>query len=121
MPRVLKNSEPPVGLSAPSKQLWRDLVKDVECLTDGPAAAASLVVVDEIVRARERVTQVRETLAGDGVTATGSRGQARPHPLLVIERQLVAEIMNGLERLELRPSKIRNARALAEVRALTRG
>jgi hypothetical protein len=112
---------PPSGLAPASQRLWRALVNDVECVTDGPPAAASLVVVEEVIRARERLAEVRKTLADEGVTVSGSRGQLRPHPLLVMERQLVGEIVNGLERLELRPSKIRGMRQFSQARDLTRG
>jgi hypothetical protein len=112
---------PPAGLTPEGKRLWRELVADVECVTAGPPAAASLVIVDQVVRAQDRLVEVRSKLASDGITTDGSRGQTRPHPLLVMERQLVAEVINGLERLELRPSRIRGARDLALARELTLG
>jgi hypothetical protein len=114
-------NDPPVELSPDGKALWRSLVADVESVTDGPAAASSLMVVDELVRAHERLAEVRTELSRAGVTATGSRGQVRPHPLLGIERRLANDIVNSLDRLELRPSRIRTARQLAEIRELTRG
>jgi Phage terminase, small subunit len=114
-------ARPPADVSKTSKQLWRDLVADVECVSGGPPAAASLVIVEDVVRARERLVEIRVALAADGVTVSGSRGQKRPHPLLIIERQLVAEIATALDRLELRPSRIRGARLVAEARSLTVG
>ena len=108
-------------LSSDGKAMWRALVADLEAVTDGPAAASSLMVVEELVRARERLVEVRAELSRTGVTATGSRGQVRPHPLLGIERRLANDIVNSLERLELRPSRIRTARQLADIRELTRG
>jgi hypothetical protein len=111
---------PPAGLSTASRRLWAELVTDVAVVTDGRPAASSLVLIEEVLRARDRLAEIRETLATDGVTVVGSRGQTRPHPLLAIERQLVAEISNGLARLELRPSRIRGMRDFQEARALTR-
>jgi hypothetical protein len=112
---------PPDDLSTASKELWQGLFEDVRCVTDGPPGAASLLVLEELLRARERLLEVRHSLQVDGITVKGSRGQARPHPLLTLERQLVAEITNSLDRLELRPSRIRNARLLETARALSRG
>jgi hypothetical protein len=121
MPRTRPEIAPPPGLTTGSRRLWAELLTDLECVTDGRPAAASLVVLEDVLRARDRLAVIRKTLAKEGVTVAGSRGQTRPHPLLVIERQLVAEVARGLERLEMRPSRLRSARNFAEVRALTRG
>jgi hypothetical protein len=121
MPSPAGKIPPPPGLSTASRRLWAELVGDVEVITDGRPAASSLVLLEEVLRARERLEEIRQTLATDGITVVGSRGQTRPHPLLAIERQLVAEISNSLARLELRPSRIRSMRDFQEIRALTRG
>jgi P27 family predicted phage terminase small subunit len=64
-------------------------------------AEVDLVVLEQVLRARDRLQEVSTKLDADGVTVTGSKNQVRPHPLLSVERALRAEVMAGLKQLGL--------------------
>jgi hypothetical protein len=67
----------------------------------GGLADVDALLLEDVLRTRDRLAQVREKLAEDGPTVTGSRGQTRPHPLLDTERALQRDIAVGLQRLGL--------------------
>jgi P27 family predicted phage terminase small subunit len=64
-------------------------------------AEVDLVVLEQVLRARDRLQAVSTKLDADGVTVTGSKDQVRPHPLLSVERALRAEVVAGLQQLGL--------------------
>jgi Phage terminase, small subunit len=71
----------------------------------GQAGEVDALLLAELLRTCDRLAQVREQLSSDGLTVTGSQDQTRPHPLLGIERQLVAELAARLERLRRTPAR----------------
>lgn len=95
-------SPAPAGLTQESRALWCGLRADLEAVNAGAATAeVDLVVLEQVLRARDRLQEVSEKLDSDGVTVTGSKDQVRPHPLLSVERALRAEVVAGLKQLGL--------------------
>jgi hypothetical protein len=95
-----EQSTPPDGLSDECAGLWGGFVTDLVGIHGGLADVDALLLED-VLRTRDRLAQGREKLAEDGPTVTGSRGQTRPHPLLDTERALQRDIAVGLQRLGL--------------------
>lgn len=95
-------SPAPAGLTQESRDLWCGLRADLEAVNAGAATAeVDLVVLEQVLRARDRLRAVSTKLDSDGVTVTGSKDQVRPHPLLSVERALRAEVAAGLKQLGL--------------------
>jgi P27 family predicted phage terminase small subunit len=109
----------PEGLTSQGRSLWRALIEELE-LVHGGYGAAQLLVLEEIVRARDRLAEIRERITEDGATVRGSRRQIRPHPLLAFERRLVLEVDRGISRLQLTPFRRQSAVAIRQARDLTR-
>jgi len=101
---VVSDGQPPApeGLTQASRDLWCGLRADLEAVNAGAATAeVDLVVLEQVLRARDRLQAVSTKLDADGVTVTGSKDQVRPHPLLSVERALRAEVVAGLKQLGL--------------------
>jgi P27 family predicted phage terminase small subunit len=101
---VSDNGKPraPERLTQDSRDLWAGLRADLEAVNAGAATAeVDLVVLEQVLRARDRLHAVSKKLDSDGVTVTGSKDQVRPHPLLSVERALRAEVVAGLKQLGL--------------------
>jgi hypothetical protein len=95
--------EAPVGLSEPSAAAWPGLAADVIAASGG--AELDFALLADVLRARDRLAEVGEILARDGLTTTGSKEQIRPHPLLESESALRREVSLGFERLRLAPNR----------------
>jgi len=65
-----------------------------------PLTASEQIQAELIRRAAERLTQVDQRLAEDGLTVAGSRRQLRPHPLLAFEVRLRRELTRSLRQPE---------------------
>lgn len=91
----------PAGLSEASAALWPGLAADVLAVAGG--AEVDFLLLAELLHAMDRLAQVRAALAADGVTVAGSRGQARPHPLLATEVTLAGRVTAITEQLQLAP------------------
>ena len=90
---------PPPDLSAASAAAWPGLTSDLEVATG--ASAVDLALLADLLRACDRLAQLRELLERDGLTVTGSQGQVRPHPVLAVESALRREVAQGWDRLGL--------------------
>ncbi len=101
--REIAVPDTPADLSEASAALWPGLVADLEAANAG--AEVDLILLADVLRARDRLAQVREILAAEGLTTTGSKGQTRPHPLLDVEASLRREVAVGLDRLGLSPNR----------------
>jgi P27 family predicted phage terminase small subunit len=112
----------PVDLSDESRSLWNALVNDLRLVhgVDEPGSA-DLVLLADVLRACDRRDEISLTLAREGLTVAGSRGQTRPHPLVVIEKELRAEIARSFERLRLTPRWRATAIQIQRLNALTKG
>jgi P27 family predicted phage terminase small subunit len=98
-PRTVPLPPAPADLSAQSRAAWLGLAADVEQTLGG--AAVDFDALADHLRAKDRLVQVRAVLAVEGLTVSGSKGQTRPHPLLVTESVLRREVAQGLTRLSL--------------------
>jgi len=88
---------PPQHLGEPGRALWKSIQRDHE-ITDG----AGLALLTRACECQDRLAQVREQLAADGLLVAGYKKQPRPHPLLAVEAettrlQLAAIRALGLE------------------------
>ncbi len=92
---------PPPDLSVESQAVWPGLAADLEAATGG--SEVDLALLADLLRARDRLAQVRAVLALDGPTVAGSKGQTRAHPLIVTESVLRREIAAGFDALLLSP------------------
>jgi P27 family predicted phage terminase small subunit len=79
------------------------LAKDVSAVAGG--AEVDFALLADVLRAVDRLADVRGAIDRDGVTVTGSKGQLRPHPLLVTESVLRREVAQGLDRLGVTPAR----------------
>ena len=70
-----------------------------------------------IRRAAERLAEIGQRLAEEGLTASGSQRQLRPHPLIAFEAGLRHEITQNLRQLEFR---VDNRAMLERMKALSR-
>ncbi len=87
----------PADLSELSRQRWPGLAADVTTTMGG--AEADFAALAAVLRAEDRLAVLRAVLDAEGPTVTGSRGQTRPHPLLVSEAVLRREIASGMDAL----------------------
>ncbi len=103
MPTTIDMPTAPTGLFPASRNSWPGLIDDLRAL--GHDAEVDLALLADVLRARERLDEVSAGLAADGPVVTGSRGQVRPHPLLLVESTLRREIATGFDRLGLSASR----------------
>lgn len=71
---------PPPDLTLEGRQFWQTIAKDY-----GLSDIASLSILSEAARARDRCRQARELLEKDGLCQNDRFGQSRPHPATKIE------------------------------------
>ncbi len=91
----------PADLSEASAAAWPGLVSDL--LATSGAAESDLMLLGNVLRACDRLMQIRAVLSADGPIVTESMGQVRPHPLLTAESTLRREIAAGFDALLLSP------------------
>lgn len=89
---------PPAHLGEAGRALWRSIQRDHE-ISDG----AGLALLARAAEAMDRLAQVREQIARDGVVTRGYKGQPRGHPLLSVESDLVRVQLACLRQLGLEP------------------
>jgi hypothetical protein len=94
---------PPSDLSPKALELRQGLVSDLEARWNHPAAEVDLVLLDDVLRAVDRLADVGALIAAEGLTVKGSTGQQRPHPMLAVEVALRKEVAAGLKTLGLVP------------------
>jgi hypothetical protein len=90
----------PDRLSEESRRLWGLFLADLVGIYGG-VADGDRILLEDVLRARDRLEEIQMKLAEDGPTVTGSRGQTRPHPLLATERALRRDVAVGFARLGL--------------------
>ncbi len=89
----------PDDLSAESRALWPGLAADVGVTMGG--AQVDFVQLADVLRAADRLSQLRVVLDTEGPTVAGSKNQTRPHPLLVSESVLRREVADGFRKLRI--------------------
>ena len=85
---------PPAGLSAPGRQLWRQIAGAFELEPD------EVELLRQACRCADEAEDLRAALAAAGPTVTGSTGQVRPNPLyaqLRAHRETLARLLRGLD------------------------
>lgn len=116
-PRRRQIPPAPGDLSEESIALWPGLVSDLD--KSGSGAEVDLIVLADVLRARDRLAEIAAKLDEEGLTVEGSKGQRRSHPLLSSEQVLRQEVAEGFDRLGLSFSRrgdvvITNKRRLRE-------
>lgn len=96
----MKNStsqpNPPKGLSAEAKRLWRQLLEEY-AIED----AGGLAVLATGLEAFDRLRAAQKAIAAEGMTVTDRFGQHKAHPLLTVERDARAQWLAALKALNL--------------------
>ena len=92
---------PPPDLTPQLQERWKGLASDVRAASGG--AEVDYLLLADLLRAQQRLDEVRAVLATDGLIVIGSKGNTRPHPLLVTESALRREVAQGYERLLIAP------------------
>jgi hypothetical protein len=90
-----KIPDPPKGLGPRGRAMWRQVVREWE---PGPAERVLLV---ECCRTADELDVMRRQIDRDGPTVPGSKGQARPHPLLLEVQRHRASMVRLLKALDL--------------------
>lgn len=89
----------PTGLSTRARRLWRDVVKTYVLDGDG------LALLEVACRSMTRLEEAEQTVAEEGLTADGSKGQPVAHPLLaVIDRERTG-FLRAMRQLDLEPDE----------------
>lgn len=101
--------KPPDHLGDPERLIWEQVFNDFDLPTDTAAA-----VLATALEAHQRARACREAIARDGMTVTGRDGQAKPHPLLAVERDARQAWLSALKALglDLGPPKERRVGGL---------
>ena len=95
---VKASLKPPSGLGPAGRSLWRRVVADVPA--DVELDARDLIFLEQAGRASDRVSELEELIARDGLMIAGSKGQDRLHPAVAearMQRQLVAVLLSKIE------------------------
>jgi hypothetical protein len=83
----------PAGLGVRGRSFWRSTVDTFDLERD------EVELLAEVCRCLDEIDLMRDVLAQQGATVTGSRGQVRPHPLLAeirSTRLLVARLLGQI-------------------------
>ena len=90
---------PPSHLQAPGIALWSSTVAEWDlCEADQLVLAAACESVD-------RLTEIRDAIARDGVTVTDPSGRIRAHPLMASEAALRGVLLRAWAQLHLDDSE----------------
>lgn len=96
-----RSSTTPSHLSTAAQQLWTRLRREYE-LDD----AAAEVLLLSALEARDRAAEARERIDKEGLTVEDRFGQAKPHPLLAVERDSKSTMHAALRQLHLGPESV---------------
>ena len=94
----MKRSSPdrPIGLT-PKSIAWWDALVDEYDISD----AAGLLLLENAMRARDRMEQASALIAEHGAVTLDRFGQLRPNPATTIERDSRAAMQSALKALNL--------------------
>jgi hypothetical protein len=106
-PIPLMFSNPPADLTEDAQARWPGLVADLSA--NGGRYEVDIRRLADTLRLEDRLDEVRGELHG-ALTAKGSTGQLKAHPLLAVEASLAKQIADGFAALKLsiahRPFKV---------------
>ena len=94
--RARKGAPPPKHLALQERRLWTAIIR--ENVLDGEAA---LSILRTTLEAHQRSRLCREQVDRDGAVITDRFDQAKPHPLLSVERDARAAFLAGMRSLKL--------------------
>ena len=94
----------PTHLSTEAKRWWRKLVDEFDITDEG-----GFLVLQTALEAFDRMRAASVAIATDGLTVVDRFGQAKPHPLLSIERDARGQLLAGLKALNLDLEPLRPA------------
>lgn len=102
----MKNSRdvrPPAGLSVEAKGRWREVVAEYQI-----ADAAGLQILATYCEAFDRMRGAQRRIKAEGQTFKDRFGQLRSHPLLVVERDARAAMLQALRAMNLDVEPLRD-------------
>jgi len=106
----------PVGLSAPAKAVWKQVVP--ELAEAGVLRSVDLIALEAFVSQVAVMREAQRGLRGASLLVKGSRGQPVRNPLLDVQAQAQAEVRKWCERFGMDPAT-RTRLGLASVRGKT--
>ncbi len=86
---------PPKTLSAAAAAWWSTICADWEL------EPTQLLLLESALQAFDRIGEAREILNQDGLKTVDRFGQARAHPMLIVERDSRAAMARDLSKLNL--------------------
>lgn len=93
---IRREARPPKGLSAEAKRRWRAIQTEYRI-----ADSAGLQVLTTYAEAFDRMRSAQQRIDKDGATYVDRFGQVKAHPLLPVERDARAAMLNALKCLNL--------------------
>jgi P27 family predicted phage terminase small subunit len=96
MSKPTRTRSAPPALSAEARELWVDIMKS-HVVDDG----ASRALLRQLCESLDGLRAVQARIKQDGLMIAGSKGQARPHPLLVSEAEFRRAILACVRGLRL--------------------
>jgi len=87
--------QPPDHLQSAGRSLW------LSTLTEWHLSDADLVLLQSAAECADRLVQIREAIAKDGVVITDPSGRKRSHPLLAAEAQVHGVLLRAWGQLDL--------------------
>ena len=86
----------PAHLSDEARRWWRELQKEYAI-----GDAAGLLLLQTACEAHDRMKMAQAAIAREGQTVMDRFDQAKPHPLLTVERDARAAMLAALKQLNL--------------------
>jgi phage terminase small subunit len=93
----------PVGLTPTSAAWWKTLVDDYDIID-----SAGLLLLENAMRARDRMEQARALITEHGAVTVDRFGQLRSNPATTIERDSRAAMQSALKALNLDMEPLRD-------------
>ena len=96
MSKPTRTRSAPPALSAEARELWADIMES-HVIDDG----ASRALLRQLCESLDGLRTIQARIKRDGLMIAGSKGQARPHPLLVSEAEFRRAILACVRGLRL--------------------
>ena len=94
----------PKGLSREAARWWRRLHSGYELADEG-----AQLLLETALQALDRMREARKVLDAEGLTVRDRFGQAKAHPLIVVERDSRAAMVAALKALNLSVEPLNDA------------
>ena len=96
--------KPPIGLSPESAIWWSTILAEYQI--EDPAG---LLLLENLVRARDRMGEASRLIEQHGAVTTDRFGQLRPNPATILERDSRAAMQSALKALNLDLEPLRDS------------